>query len=188
MWFISEASSEDKDALSECEPPHDKTNKIAFVPSAGSDQPVHPSSLIRVFAVRSMGSWGSNVSSRGQRRLIRLGGCTGWSVSSLGARAILLVLSCGSSCIPCSWVPSIKGESNCGSRSRWFDSGPATYRLLKLIMRIFSLIEKAVVRCLTYLPRKSVITDVLWLKYTVATTKDEKPQNRSNSNLSLPIQ
>ena len=68
--------------------------------------------------------------------------CAGWSVSSLGAMAILLVLSCGGSCIPCSWVPSIESESDCGSRSRRFDSGPATYRLLKLIMRIFPLIEK----------------------------------------------
>ena len=42
MWFISEATSEDKDALSECEPPHNETNKKAFVPSedrsAQSDQ------------------------------------------------------------------------------------------------------------------------------------------------------
>ena len=43
MWFISEATSEDKDALSECEPPHDKTNKMAFVPSEDSDQHGHPS-------------------------------------------------------------------------------------------------------------------------------------------------
>ena len=35
------------------EPPHDKTNKIAFVPSKDSDQPGHPPSLIRVFAVCS---------------------------------------------------------------------------------------------------------------------------------------
>ena len=54
MWFISEATSEDTDALSECEPPHDKTNKMAFVPSEDSDQSGHPPSLIRVFAVRSM--------------------------------------------------------------------------------------------------------------------------------------
>ena len=79
---------------------------------------------------------------RTAKTLIRLGGCTGWSVSSLGAMAILLALSCGGSCIPCSWVPSIKSESECGSRSRWFDSGPAKYRLMKLIMHIFSLIEK----------------------------------------------
>ena len=37
------------------EPPHDKTNKLPCVPSEDSDQPGHPPSLIRVFAVRSMG-------------------------------------------------------------------------------------------------------------------------------------
>ena len=34
---------------------HDKTNKMS-VPSEDSDQPGHPPSLIRVFAVHSMGS------------------------------------------------------------------------------------------------------------------------------------
>ena len=38
------------------EPPHDKTNKMACAPSEDSDQPGHPPSLIRVFAVRSVGS------------------------------------------------------------------------------------------------------------------------------------
>ena len=56
FFFFSEATSEDKDALSECEPPHDKTNRMAFVPSEDSDQPGHPASLIRVFIVRSVGS------------------------------------------------------------------------------------------------------------------------------------
>ena len=42
-------------------------NKCA--PSEDPDQPRHPPSLIRVFAVRSMGSWGPKVSSCGQRRL-----------------------------------------------------------------------------------------------------------------------
>ena len=35
---------------------HDKTNKVACAPSVDSDQPGPPPSLIRVFAVRSMGS------------------------------------------------------------------------------------------------------------------------------------
>ena len=39
------------------------------VPSEDSDQPGHPPSLIRVFAVRSMDSWGPKVSSWWQRRL-----------------------------------------------------------------------------------------------------------------------
>ena len=34
------------------EPPHDKTDKMACAPSEDSDQPGHPPSLIRVFAVR----------------------------------------------------------------------------------------------------------------------------------------
>ena len=34
------------------EPPHDKTNLMACAPSEDSDQPGHPPSLIRVFAVR----------------------------------------------------------------------------------------------------------------------------------------
>ena len=38
------------------EPPHDKTNKMACALSKNSDQPGHPPSLIRVFAVRSMDS------------------------------------------------------------------------------------------------------------------------------------
>ena len=38
------------------EPPHDKTNQMSCAPSEDSDQPGHPHSLIRVFAVRSMGS------------------------------------------------------------------------------------------------------------------------------------
>ena len=34
-------------------PPHDKTNEMTCAPSEDSDQPGHPPSLIRVFAVRS---------------------------------------------------------------------------------------------------------------------------------------
>ena len=49
------------------EPPHDKTNKMTFVHSEDSDQPGHPPSLIRVFAVRSVGSLGPNFASGGER-------------------------------------------------------------------------------------------------------------------------
>ena len=48
---------------------HDKTNKMSCVPSEDSDQPGHPSSLIIVFAVLSMGSQGPKASTSGQRRL-----------------------------------------------------------------------------------------------------------------------
>ena len=34
------------------EPAHDKTNKVTCVPSKDSDQPGHPTSLIRVFTLR----------------------------------------------------------------------------------------------------------------------------------------
>ena len=49
------------------EPPHDKNNKMTFVPRKDSDQPGYPSSLIKVFAVRSLGSLGRNFASGGQR-------------------------------------------------------------------------------------------------------------------------
>ena len=39
------------------EPPHDKANKMAIAPSEDTDQPVHPPSLIRVFAVRMNKHW-----------------------------------------------------------------------------------------------------------------------------------
>ena len=35
---------------------HEKNNKMACAPSEDSDQPGHPPSLIRVFAMRSMSS------------------------------------------------------------------------------------------------------------------------------------
>ena len=56
-------------------------------PSEGSDQPGHPQSLIRVFAVCLMGSYGPKLPSCGQRRLVRLGGCQDWSESSLGSHS-----------------------------------------------------------------------------------------------------
>ena len=39
------------------EPPHDKTNKLAWAPSEDSDEPGHPPSLIRVFAVLMKKAW-----------------------------------------------------------------------------------------------------------------------------------
>ena len=42
--------------LQKFEPRNDKTNKNECAASEDSDQPGHPPSLIRVFAVRSMGS------------------------------------------------------------------------------------------------------------------------------------
>ena len=50
------------------EPQHYK-KKNDMCAQRRSDQPGHPPSLIRVFAVRTVGNWGPNVSSCGQRRL-----------------------------------------------------------------------------------------------------------------------
>ena len=58
-------------------------------PSEDSDQPGHPPNLIRVFALRSVGSWGPKVSfMRTAKTLIRLRGCPGWSESSLDAQPL----------------------------------------------------------------------------------------------------
>ena len=54
-------------------------------PSEDSDQPVHSPSLIRVFTVCMKKAWVLSYPLSAQRRLIRLGGCPGWSESSLGA-------------------------------------------------------------------------------------------------------
>ena len=59
------------------EPPRDKTNKMACAPSEDSDQPGHPPSLIRVFAVRMKKAWVLSYSLSAQQTLIRLGGCPG---------------------------------------------------------------------------------------------------------------
>ena len=66
-------------------------------PSEDSDQLGHLPSLIRVFSVRMKKHWILSYPLSAQRRLIRLGGCPGWSESSLGAHAIFLVLSWGGS-------------------------------------------------------------------------------------------
>ena len=61
----------------DCEPPHDKTNKMASAHSKDSDQPGHPPSLIRVFAVRMKKAWVLSYPLSAQRILIRLGRCPG---------------------------------------------------------------------------------------------------------------
>ena len=57
-------------------------------PCEDSDQPGHPSSLIRVFAVHMKKPWALSYPLIAQQRLIRLGGCPGWSESSLGAHSL----------------------------------------------------------------------------------------------------
>ena len=72
---------------------------MTCAPSEDSDQPGHPPSLISVFAVRKKKAWVLSYPLSAHWRLIRLGGCPGWSESSLGAHAILLVLSWGGSIV-----------------------------------------------------------------------------------------
>ena len=67
--------------LKSSEPSHDKTNKMACAPSEDSDQPGNQPSLIRVFAVRMKKAWALSYPVSAERRLIRLGGCPGWSES-----------------------------------------------------------------------------------------------------------
>ena len=57
-------------------------------PSEDSDQPGHPPSLLRVFAVRLKKPWVLSYPLSAQRRLIRLGVCPSWSESSLGAQSL----------------------------------------------------------------------------------------------------
>ena len=63
---------------------HDKTNKMSCAPSKDYDQPGIPRSLIRVFAVRM------------KKPLVQcypLGGCPGWSESSLRQVVVLVLTS-----------------------------------------------------------------------------------------------
>ena len=55
------------------EPLHDKTNKTACAPNKDSDQPRHPPSLIRVFAVRMKKAWVLSYPLSAQRSL-----CSDW--------------------------------------------------------------------------------------------------------------
>ena len=57
-------------------------------PSEDSDQPGHPPSLIRIFAVRMKKAWVLATHWVQAKTLIRLGGCPGWSKSSLGAQSL----------------------------------------------------------------------------------------------------
>ena len=71
---------------------------MACAPSKDSDQSGHSPSLIRVFTVCMKKAWVLSYPLSAQWRLwSNLVGCPGWSESSLGAHAILLVLSWGGS-------------------------------------------------------------------------------------------
>ena len=74
--------------------PHDNTNKMACAPSEDSG---HPPCLISVFAVHMKKAWVLSYPPSAQRRLWSDWVMPSWSRSSLGAHAILLVLSWGGS-------------------------------------------------------------------------------------------
>ena len=61
------------------EPPHDKTKKMKMRPRQTQISLGIRPVLIRVFTVCSVSSSGPKLSSCRQRRLIRLGGCPGWT-------------------------------------------------------------------------------------------------------------
>ena len=63
--------------------------------SKDADQPGHPPSPIRVFAVCMKKGWVLGYPLSAQRRLISLGRSPGWPKSLLGTHATLLVLSWG---------------------------------------------------------------------------------------------
>ena len=78
------------------EPWQDKTNSDC-APSEDSDQPGHPPSLIRVFAVRMKKAWVLSYPLSAQRRL-----WSDWTDAQAGQTVTLLVLSCrGSFCSKC---------------------------------------------------------------------------------------
>ena len=79
------------------EPRHDKTIKMICAPSEDSDQPEHPPSLISQSCPPEAKFVPKLPNERTAETLIRLGGCPGWSESSLGTKVILLVLSWGGS-------------------------------------------------------------------------------------------
>ena len=72
---------------------HDNTNNVAYVPSKDSNQPGHPSSLVRVFAVRLRDSLGCKLPPFRQRRF------SSYAEPSLGKHAPLLAGSCRGSTI-----------------------------------------------------------------------------------------
>ena len=97
-----------------------------FVPRKDSDQPVHPYSLTRAFAVNSLDSQESEVSSRGEQRLIRMLGCTLWSEASQCTHVKRYIFLC------CSPYESESTEPIMlhWSRSLLFSEGSFTLKIL----------------------------------------------------------
>ena len=76
------------------EPSHDQTNKITCTLSEDSDQPGHPLCLISLCCQHGETLCPKLPIECTAKTQIRLGGCPGWSESSLSAHLILLVLLC----------------------------------------------------------------------------------------------
>ena len=81
------------------EPPHDKTNNMACAPSEDPDQPGHPPSLIRVFAVRMKKAWVLSYPLSTQQRLWSDWADAQTDLSLHCAQSFLLVLSRGGAII-----------------------------------------------------------------------------------------
>ena len=96
FWLVKIACLCHACCVGKIEPPHDKANKMACTPSEDSDQPGHPPSLIRVFAVRMKKAWvlsyplSASEDSDQTGRMPRL-------IWVFAGHTILLVLPCGSS-------------------------------------------------------------------------------------------
>ena len=94
-----------------------------------------------LFAVRKKKVWTFSYLLSALWRLTRLGGCPGWSESSLGAQAILLVLSCAGSCTvkmshdmtkPTMWhVRPVKTQISLGICPVWSESSLSEWRKVR---------------------------------------------------------
>ena len=111
------------------EPAHDKTNKMACAPSEDSDQPGHPPSLISLHCALNGLLRIQAFFIRTAKSLIRLGGCPGWSESSLGEHTILLVLSCAGSF--CMGMCAQRRLRSAGIRLVWSESSLCTQWVVK---------------------------------------------------------
>ena len=117
------------------EPPHDKTYKMAWAPSEDSDQPGHPPSLIRVFAVRMKKAWVLSYPLSAQERL-----WSDWAdaQADLSPRwvHILLVLSWGGSfCkrlrLGCMQITTVKPDL-------WHERLPCFCHLLTTLVQVLN--------------------------------------------------
>ena len=94
---------------------------------------MHPPSLTKVFVVRFMGSQVlKTFFRRTLKNLIRLGGCPGWSESSLGAQVTLFVLSCcGTNIFSMYFQVAVIELLNCVARRHSCYSGADLYYCVK---------------------------------------------------------